>query len=325
MGKRVSSRHGTMQVWPRKRAKRSYARIRGWGEDAKGLLAFPAYKAGMTRVMTTDAEKNSITKGESVTLPATVLECPPVKIYSVRFYTPDAYGIKVSKEIVVGKDKNLFRKVFTNKTNEVALKEVDVRPYSSIRVILLTIPSKTGIGKKKPELFEVVVGGSNEEAFAWIKEHINKEIPITEVFKEGEYVDSHAITTGRGFQGPVKRFGIGLKPHKSEKGRRAPGSLGGWKGQQHFQYRIAHAGQTGYHQRTQYNNQILKIGDSGEEVTPKGGFLNYGVVKNQYVIINGSIQGPKKRMITLTKATRLYKKRAVPTIEEISLESQQRR
>jgi len=316
-----------MAVWPRKRAKRAYARVRSWNTNEQGLLAFPAYKAGMTHVMAVDTRKASPTKGETLSVPVTILECPPIKIYSVRCYTEDSYGKKVKAEIVIGKDKHLFRKLLTKKTDDAKLNEIDPKQFTDITVTLLTQPSKTGIGKKKPEILEAGIGGTVEEKLAWVKEHVGKEIVVGEVFKEGEYVDCHGITTGRGFQGPVKRFGIGLKPHKSEKGRRAPGSLGGWSGQQHFMYRVAHAGQTGYHQRVQYNNQILKLGDKPEEVTPKGGLLRYGVVKNEYALVKGSLQGPKKRMLTLTKAIRLYpkSKQSLPTVEAISLESQQGR
>ncbi len=307
-----------MGVWPRKRAKRSYARVRSWNTKEKGLLAFPCYKVGMTQVIAIDTRKTHISKGDSISLPTTVLECPPIKIYSVRFYTEDSYGRHVAKEIVVGKDKHLWRKLFTKKTSE--LKDINAGEFSDITITILTQPSKTGIGKKKPEIFEARIGGSNDDKLAWIKEHVGKEIPVSEVFSEGEYVDSHAITKGKGFQGAVKRFGIGLKASKSEKGRRTPGSLGGWKGQQHFMYRIAHAGQTGYHQRTQYNNIIFKISDKPEEVNPKAGFKHYGLVKNDFILISGSLQGARKRMITLTKAVRLYdkRKRPLPTIESVA-------
>ena len=309
-----------MGVWPRKRAKRSYARVRGWNMKAKGLLAFPAYKAGMTHVMAIDTRKAHQTKGETISLPSTVLECPPIKLYSVRFYKKDAYGSKVVKEIVVGKDKHLWRRLFTKKTNEAGLKEIKPEEFSDITVTIMTQPSKTGIGKKKPEIFESKIGGSNEEKLAWINEHVGKEIRVGEVFAEGEYVDSHAITKGKGFQGSVRRFGIGLKASKSEKGRRTPGSLGGWKGQQHFMYRIAHAGQTGYHQRTQYNNIILKLGEDPKEVNPMAGFKHFGLIKNDYLLIQGSLQGAAKRMITLTKAIRLYdvRKKPMPTVELVA-------
>jgi len=325
MGKGEQPRHGSMAVWPRKRAKRQQARVRSWNRQEKGLLGFPAYKAGMTHVMAVDSGKNSQTKGETIFVPATILECPAVKLYSVRFYTEDAYGRKVAKEFVVGKDRHLGRKLLTKKTHEAGLKGVDPKGFSDISVTIMTQPSRTGIGKKKPEILELAIGGTNEEKLAWVHDHLNKDIAVSEVFKEGDYADSHGITTGRGFQGPVKRFGIGLKGHKSEKGRRAPGTLGSWSGQQHFMYRVSHAGQTGYHQRTQYNNMILKIGESPADVNPKGGIPRYGLLKGQYVLVKGSLQGPNKRLLTLIKSIRLYVKRSLPTIESISTASVQGR
>lgn len=314
-----------MQVWPRKRAKQKRPRIRAWATTESGLCAFPAYKAGMTHIVATDTHKNSPTKGQTLSIPATVLECPPIRLYSVRCYTKAGHALRVAKEIVVGKEKHLARTVRTKKTSEAALKELDPAAYADITITIMTQPSKTNTGQKRPELFEVELGGKNEEKIAWIQERIGKEVPLTDVFSEGEYVDTHGITKGKGYQGPVKRFGISLKVAKTEKGRRTPGSLGGWSGQQHFMYRIAHAGQMGYHQRTHYNMQILKMGEEPADVNPKGGFINYGLVKGPYLIVRGSIQGPKKRLVTLTKAIRPNPKRqqALPTIEAISQESQQ--
>jgi large subunit ribosomal protein L3 len=90
-------------------------------------------------------------------------------------------------------------------------------------------------------------------------------------------------------------------------------------------YRVAHAGQMGYHQRVQYNNQILKITDKPEEITPKGGFLHYGVGKsgNEFLIVKGSVPGHKKRMITLVRAIRLKQSLPAPAVEQIVLASQQ--
>ena len=64
------------------------------------------------------------------------------------------------------------------------------------------------------------------------------------------------LTTGRGYQGPVKRFGIKLKPSKSEKGRRRPGSLGPWHPARVI-FRVPMAGQLGMFTRVVYNNKIL--------------------------------------------------------------------
>jgi len=329
MPKPKRPRHGSMQVWPRKRAARPYARIRNYAQNAEGMLGFAGYKMGMTHVMAFDTYKNSITKNETIALPATIIECPPIRIFSVRAYTHDSYGYKVATEILVmNKDKHLGRKINQPKTLAASIDTIEqnIASYDDLTIIISTQPSLTGIGQKKPQLFEMEIGGKTvADKFVFVKTILGRDIKASDVFKTGDYIDFHAITTGKGYQGPVKRFGIGLKPHKSEKGRRRPGSLGGWSQQQHVMYRVAFAGQMGYHQRVQYNNQILKITNKPEEVVPKGGFIHYGVGRNgnEFMIVNGSVPGPKKRMITLLKAIRLKKSTTVPAVEFISQESQQ--
>ncbi len=318
-------RSGSMQFWPRKRAKKPVARVRSWPEikEAKPA-AFAGYKAGMTHVIATDAHKHSPTKGQDISIPVTIIECPPMNIFSVRLYKKEGYGEKVIKDIIITTDKDLARKLDLPKNSKTSeeINKINPDDYSDITIIAYTKPRKIGF-KKKPDLMEIRLGGSNEEKINFIKEHSEKGFTIKDIFSEGDYVDLHAITKGKGFQGAVKRFGIGLKSHKSEKGRRTPGSLGGWTGHAHFMYRIAHAGQMGYHQRVQYNNQILKISDNPEEVNQKGGILRYGLVKNTYVLVRGSVPGAKKRLITMVKAIRPKKTEELPTIQKIITESAQ--
>jgi large subunit ribosomal protein L3 len=323
-----------MQVWPRKRASRSYARIRAFNNALDGLLAFAGYKMGMTHVMAFDSYKNSLTKNETIAVSATILECPPLRLFSVRAYTHDHYGYKVAKEVLVfGKEKHLVRKTKVPKSpaaNPASLLDSafpNPDSFDDITVIISTQPSLTGIGQKRPQLFEIEVGGkTNADKLVFIKSALGRDIKASEFLKVGDYLDFHAVTTGKGYQGPVKRFGIGLKPHKSEKGRRAPGVIaGGWSAQQHTMYRVAHAGQMGYHQRVQYNNQILKITDKPEEVNPKGGFIHYGTGRagNEFVVVRGSVPGSKKRMVTMVRAIRLKRPLPAPTVEWLSQESQQ--
>ena len=55
MPKTRNPRHGSMQYWPRKRAKRSFPRIRSWGASKENKpLGFAGYKVGMTHVMIVD-------------------------------------------------------------------------------------------------------------------------------------------------------------------------------------------------------------------------------------------------------------------------------
>ena len=324
MPKAHKPRSGSMQFWPRKRAKRAYPRLRSTPDSNPGLAGFAGYKVGMTHAIITDNRQASTTKGSDIRCPLTVIECPPIKIFSARFYKNTSSGVSLSIEIISQSlNKNLAKKIKLPKTN--SKKIDDVKEYDFIKAVVYTQPNLTGIGKKKPELFEINMGGTKEEQFAFIKENFDKEIPIEKVFQEGELVDIRSITKGKGTQGPVKRFGIGLKNHKSEKGIRAPGSLGPWKGQGHVQYRVAHAGQHGYHQRTEYNKWIIKFGNKPEEVNPKGGFVNYGLVKNNYVLLKGSIGGSRKRLIFMTKPLRPNTKtpKEAPSIQHISLESKQ--
>lgn len=321
--KKGKPRSGSMQVWPRVRAKRKVARVRSYPKlkEAK-LLGFAAYKAGMTHVMITGQDKNKMNAGLETFTPATILECPPMKIASVRLYKDG----QVSKQINLKTEKELGRTIKLPKKpkGKEELDKITEEDFDEIRVQIYTLPKLIDL-KKTPELLEMAIGGTPQEQLEYVKNNFDKPITIKDVLSEGSLVDAHAVTKGKGFQGPVKRFGISLTAKKSEKARRNPGSLGGWKSQAHTMYRIAHAGQTGYHLRTQHNNLILKISDKPEEVNPKGGIVRYGNVKSDYLLIKGSLQGPKKRLITLTQPMRAHRKlkHSSESITYISKESQQ--
>ena len=311
-------RFGSLAYHPRKRAKKQIASVRSWAnvKEAK-LLGFAGYKVGMTHLMITDNNPNSMTKGEKISCPATIIECPPLKTASIRFYKKTIDGVKaVSDVLAENLDKDLERKITMPKKRK---KIEDVKDFDDLTLVAYTQPKLSGIGKKKPELFEIAVGGKKEEKLNYAKSILGKEINIGDVFKEGNQIDIHAITKGKGLQGPVKRFGIGLKSHKSEKSRRVPGSLGPWKGQVNIMWKIAYAGQTGYFQRTEFNKWLLKIGNKTEEINPKGGFVRYGIIKNSYVIVKGSVAGPKKRLIRFNFAIRPSKKipKEAPAIKQI--------
>ena len=81
------------------------------------------------------------------------------------------------------------------------------------------------------------------------------------------------------------------------------GTAGSWH-PNWIQATVPQAGQMGYHQRTEYNKRVLKIGENGEEITPAGGFPHYGIIRNAYVLLHGSIPGPAKRLIGMREAVR---------------------
>ncbi len=311
-------RFGSMQFWPRKRAKRIYARVRAYPSSKEPkALGFAGYKVGMVHVIAYDTAQNSMTKGAEIMIPATIIECPPIKAASMRFYKKSVIDSRLVSEILADSlDKELGRKI---KLPKKARKKVeDIKDFDEIRLNVYTQPKLTCIGKKKPEFFEIVLGGNKDEQLSYAKQVLGKELRVSDIFSEGMLVDVHAITTAMGVQGPVKRFGIGLRRHKSEKTKRGPGSLGAWKAQGHIMYRVSHAGQTGFHQRMEHNKMILKISDDVKKINSKGGFIRYGVVRNPYILLKGSVPGPSKRLIRFNPGLRAFKSE-LPQISYISV------
>ncbi len=294
MPKTSKPRGGSLQYWPRKRAERLLPSV-NWThlqDKGKGILGFIAYKAGMCRVLARDLTPNSMTKNKQIVLPATILECPPLKIFSVRFYKDK----QAASEIVVSNDKELKRIVKVPKQPK-TLDSVDISKYDDLRIIAYSVVKKTGI-KKSPDMIEIAVAGAMQEKFDFVKALIGKEITVDRVFAKEQVVDAHGITKGKGLQGPIKRFGISLRQHKSEKGTRRPGTLGPWKPAR-VSFRAPLAGQMGLFTRVQYNNQVLDIKQDFSQP-----LHNYGVIKSQCLIVKGSVQGPAKHPVVLSVAAR---------------------
>jgi large subunit ribosomal protein L3 len=298
-----SPRKGSLQFWPRKRANKFLPRVNwdalSFGKNIKGFIC---YKSGMVSAYVRDNTPDSMTKGRKIVIPATILECPPMKIFSVRFYKNN----KVAKEILTENlDKELKRKIkIPKKKNNQKIDEVKKEDYDNVKIICYSIVKKTGL-KKKPDLSEIGLNGSLEEKINFIKENLGKEISILDVFEKGQLVDLRGLTKGKGFSGPVKRFGIQLKVKKSEKGQRRPGSIGPWHPAR-VTFRVPMAGQLGMFTRIIYNNKIIDIGKGSEKKLTN--IKNYGKIKTDYVIVKGSVQGPAKRQLLITSPIRETKK-----------------
>ena len=295
-------RCGSMQYWPRKRAKKIYARVHSWPVLKEPMpLAFAGYKAGMTHILFEDKRINRPVKNEKRMWPVTVIECPPLTIHSARFYTSGPYGKRLVTEVLGSKPKkNLKRTVVPIKSVKKQIE--DVTGYNYVTMLVHTNPDLTGIGKKRPEIFEVGLGGSIEEKVNYLKENLGKDISVKDILKENNQVDVHAITTGKGYQGVVKRFGVSIRSHKSEKASRA--AVQGPEGYCKVLFTAPKGGKMGFHQRTDYNKLVLKVSDNVDEINPKGGFIRYGNLKNTYMLIKGSIPGPSKRLAIFSQAIR---------------------
>jgi len=300
MPSKKAPRKGSLQFWPRKRARKALPST-NWEaiktDSEKKIKGFICYKAGMMSASIRDNTENSMSKGKNIVLPVTVLECPPMKIFSVRLYK----NHKVAKEILAENfEKELKKKVKLPKTKKHNLEIKNLEDYEDVKIIVYSQVKKTSI-KKTPDLSEIGLNGSVEEKINFIKENLNKEISVLDVFKKGDLVDFRGLTTGRGLQGPVKRFGITLKQSKSEKGRRRPGSLGPWHPAR-VTFRAPQAGQLGMFTRLVYNNKIIDLGKSSDRELKD--IKNFGNIKTDYIIVNGSVQGPSKRQLLITSSLR---------------------
>ena len=311
---RKSPRKGSLQFWPRKRVNKFLPRV-NWNvvnSVGKSLKGFIGYKAGMVSLYVKDNTNDSMTKGKNIAVPSTILECPGMKIYSVRFYKDNKLVTEVLSENF---DKELKRIVkLPGKKDGKKIDDVKSEEYNDIKVICYSLVKKTGL-KKKPDLSEIGLKGSLEEKMHFIKEKIGKEISIIDVFGKGELVDLRGLTKGKGLSGPVRRFGIQLKNQKSEKGRRRPGSLGPWHPARVI-FRVPMAGQLGMFTRVVYNNKILDLGKSEGKFK---NIKNYGDVKTDYIIVKGSVQGPAKRQLLITAPLRETKKTKKKNYELIEI------
>ncbi|MFC1455000.1 50S ribosomal protein L3 [Candidatus Undinarchaeota archaeon] len=319
-------RSGSRGFSPRKRAASQICRIRSWTPSVKSenpifVGGFAGYKAGMTHCFYMDDRKNSPNKGKEIMSSCTVLETPPLVLFGVRAYKKTSYGLEILSETYASTpNKNLLSRIRPGSENSNFAEEA--KDAVEIRGLFHTQPYKvTSISKKIPEVVELQLFGSNEEKLNFAKEKLGKEIPITEVLSSGQYVDTTAVTKGKGTQGPVKRFGIKILKRKQNPGKgRHGGSRGGR--QTATRWQVPMAGQNGYHQRCDYNKRILAVGN--EDINPTSGFMNYGNVQNDYVILRGSVPGPAKRLISLRHAIRSGNKATAPIeITYLSKESKQ--
>ncbi|MEK6826548.1 MAG: 50S ribosomal protein L3 [Nanoarchaeota archaeon] len=312
-------RRGSMQVWPRKRAKRSFARIRNWhGNGNVELLGFIGYKAGMTHVIAKDNTPDSMYKKDKISIPVTIIECPPLKPLSLRFYKNSYDGLKLISEIYSKSSDKEFKKYFKLPKKENKIPDV----FDDVRFVVYTQPRLTGIGKKKPEILEIGIGGKdNNEKLKFALDLLEKEIRLQDVFKNKKIIDVHSVSKGKGFQGTVKRFGVKIRQHKAEKTKRGIGTLGSWHPNK-VQFTVAQAGKMGYHQRTEYNKLKLIIDSDPKKINPKSGFLHYGFIKNDYIVLKGSVVGPAKRAVVMTPSFRNVGAKDIEVLS-INLESKQ--
>jgi large subunit ribosomal protein L3 len=263
----------------------------------------------MTYALAIDTRQGSLTFGKEVVIPLTTLEAPPMLACTLRAYAKDYKGLRTFGEAWMEQVPKDFARIISvpeKFSTEGGLKKIEtgLDKIADIRLVMATQPRIAKHGLKAPDLVEVRVGGGSvKERFEFAKKLLGQEVKVSDFIKEGQVVDAIGITKGKGIQGPVKRWGIRRKIHKARKTVRQVGSIGGWT-PHYVMYSVPRAGQMGFHQRTEYNKIVVKVGNNGADITPKGGFLRYGIINSDYVALKGSVPGTRNRLVLMRLAMR---------------------
>jgi large subunit ribosomal protein L3 len=318
MPKKSRPHTGSKGFYPRKRAARQTPSFNSFpvikGEQAKPLNFF-GYKAGMLHVMGRDVYNKSPSYGQEIVVPATVIECPPVRVFGVRAYGNSPHGLKTLTEVSVEKpEKHLLRKIVAFKQHKSKKKKAEGKPktfedlekmkeqIAEIRLLVHTQPFLAGFGKKRPDVSEISLTGTVEKQLVFAKEKLGKDLHASDVFVEKQVIDVKAVSRGRGMEGVIQRHNV-KKQRRKAKTERIVGSIGPWHPPT-VMWTVARAGQLGYQTRTEYGKKILAMGEKVKEMNPKSGFANFGLLKNESVLLAGSVPGVVKRCIALRTAIR---------------------
>jgi large subunit ribosomal protein L3e len=334
-------RHGSLGFLPRKRAQRHRGRVKSFprddGQKAPHLTAFMGYKAGMTHILREVCKPQSkLWHGRELVEAVTIVETPPLVAVGVVGYIETPNGLRtlttvwaahLSEDCKRRFYKNWYhskkkaftkyqKKVLDSRGRSIYAELARVRKYCSVvRVICHTQIRKLNLRQKKAHIMEIQVnGGSISQKVDFACRLLEKTVPVSTVFAEGEYIDIIGVTKGKGFEGVTTRWGTTRLPRKTHKGLRKVACIGSWH-PANVGYTVARAGQNGYYHRTEINKQIYRVGKAGDkqsastehdftpkDINPVGGFPHYGIVTQDWLMIKGGIVGPKKRIITLRKS-----------------------
>ncbi len=306
MGRRKYSRprHGSLAYLPRGRSSRFLPRVKHWPDGRDGPLGFVAFKVGMTAVHFIDNRPGSPTQGSEVRSAATVIAAPPLKVIGLALY-----GKEEGRLVDVGRiwspefseEVKRRNKTFNPSPGPEKVDELKEK-VAEVRLIVATQPRLVGLGKK-PLITEIKIGGDVESALRKGLELLGKELRLSDVFKEGEFVDVIGVTKGKGFQGVVKRYGVSILQRKSRKTRRGVAAIGPWN-PHYVMYTVPRSGQMGYHRRTEFNKRLLKISSDTQAVNPASGWHRFGIIRTEYAVVEGSLPGTPKRPLILRIAAK---------------------
>lgn len=331
-------RHGSLAFLPRKRCRRGRGRVGAWPKDDASvkphLTGFMGFKAGMTHVVREIERPGSKLHKKDVVEAVTIVECPEMVVVGLVGLIETPHGLRTltsvwAKNLSDDLKRKFYRRWYKSKKRAFTKHsanfdeseiEKDLKKIGDlcqvVRVIAHTQPSRTILKTKKAQIIEIQInGGANAaEKVKFGYSLFEQLVPVSTIFGENDMCDIVAINTGKGTQGVIKRWGVTRLPRKTHRGLRKVACIGAWHPAR-VGYQVARAGQMGYHHRTIVNKKIYRIGSGADprgactefdvtekRITPMGGFSKYPEVKNDFLMIKGSVTGPAKRCLTLRRS-----------------------
>jgi len=305
------------------------------------LTAFLTYKAGMTHIVRDMDRPGSKLHKKEVAEAVSILEAPPMVVVGFVGYVETPRGLRALTSVWAGhlseECKRRFyktwhkskQKAFTkyqkkwseaSKGSEapMAAEIARAKKYCQvIRAICHTQIAKVKLGSKKAHIKEIQVnGGTAEQKVDFVTGLFEQEVKVADLFAQDEMIDIIGATKGHGIAGVVTRWGVTRLARKSHRGLRKVACIGSWHPAR-VQFQVPRSGQRGYHHRTEINKKIYRIGKAAKDdphgamteadltekgITPMGGFSHYGEVTQDWVMLRGTVMGPRKRIITLRKS-----------------------
>jgi large subunit ribosomal protein L3 len=292
--------------------------------EKSSLLGFAGYKVTNLNVLSVDDREKTPNYGKNLMNSSTLIATPPLKIIGIRAYAETAYGRNAIFDAFAKDNDKYLSKKASFKYKEGKLDEINahIDKIKHVVAIVSSYPATASLSQKKPFVWEIPIGGKDTKTkIDYVISNFGKQVNIKDVFETGQFIDISAITRGKGIEGPITRFGVKRKQHKSRKSVRALGTLGPISPAV-VTYTVPRQGQRGFHQRTEYNKRILIISNSEKDndfkINPDGGFEHFGMIKYDYIIVKGSVPGVPKRLVKMRFPIRTVGKKIVePKVMEV--------